>query len=125
MSKHRVLLCLGSNLQQAKHINAAQRMLSDVFDNVRYTRSLWTDPIGISPDRYLNCLATLQTELSYQAVNALLKSMEQQLGRTIEDKAKHIAKIDIDILQYDDTPYHLQDRERNYVKLLLEESNAL
>lgn len=119
MSKHHVILCLGSNVDQAGHISYARRILSEKFDNVCFTRNLWTEPIGDSPSTYLNCLASLETNFSYEGVNNLLKNIEQQLGRTAEDKAKHIVKIDLDILKYDHIFYHLQDWEHDYVKQLI------
>ena len=121
MNKHHVILCLGSNVDQAHHINCARTMISNQFENVCFTRSLWTKPVGPSPSPYLNCLASLETDLSYENVNKVLKGIEQQLGRTAEDKAKHVVIIDLDILKYDHTPYHLQDWERSYVKQLITE----
>lgn len=121
MKKYPVILCLGSNVDQADHIDHARRILSERFDNVRFTRNLWTEPVGPSPARYLNCLAALDTKLSYSDLNSMLKGIEQKMGRNAEDKAKHLVKIDIDILKYDHTPYHLQDWERSYVKKLMKE----
>ena len=121
MNKHSVILCLGSNVDQVDHIDYARRILSERFDNVRFTRNLWTEPVGPSPARYLNCLAALDTKLSYSDLNSMLKGIEQKMGRNAEDKAEHLVKIDIDILKYDHTPYHLQDWERSYVKQLMKE----
>ena len=40
------------------------------------------------------------------------------MGRTAEDRRLGIVRIDLDLLQYDDTRFHLRDWERPYVKLL-------
>ena len=62
-------------------------------------------------------LADLQHSVEH--LNEQLKAIEQQMGRTIEDRQQGIVRIDLDILEYDGTRHHLADWERHYVKLLL------
>ena len=69
--------------------------------------------------RYLNQLATGVTDMEAADLNLRLKEIEQQLGRK-HDKSG-VVTIDIDLLQHDDTRYHLRDWERDYVKDLLVE----
>jgi 2-amino-4-hydroxy-6-hydroxymethyldihydropteridine diphosphokinase len=117
---HKVMLCLASNSQQEQNMEAARRLLTGLLADLHYTSEHWTEPVNSArTDMYLNQLATGTTDLEAEALNLRLKEMEQQLGRK-HDKSG-IVTIDIDLLLYDDTRYHLRDWERNYVKDLLAE----
>ncbi|MBQ6378808.1 MAG: 2-amino-4-hydroxy-6-hydroxymethyldihydropteridine diphosphokinase [Prevotella sp.] len=120
---HSVLLCLASNVEQKRNMEAARILLSELIADFRYTSEHWTEPVTSHGDRhaerYLNQLATGRTELSVEVLNQCLKEIEQQLGRK-HDKSG-VVTIDIDLLLYDETRYHLRDWERNYVKDLLVE----
>ena len=132
---HKVLLCLASNCQQVQNMEAARSLLPELLTDLHYTTEHWTEPVathgdrhpvqtdsaqGASPRvRYLNQLATGTTDLEAEDLNLRLKEIEQQLGRK-HDKSG-VVTIDIDLLQYDDTRYHLRDWERDYVKDLLVE----
>ena len=132
---HKVLLCLASNSQQKQNMEAARSLLSGLLADLHYTTEHWTEPVTTHRDRhpvqtvsaqgacphvlYLNQLATGTTTLEAEDLNLRLKEIEQQLGRK-HDKSG-VVTIDIDLLQYDDTRYHLRDWERDYVKDLLVE----
>lgn len=135
---HKVLLCLASNCQQEQNMEAARSLLSGLLADLHYTTEHWTEPVathgdwlpvqtdsaqGASPHvlrvRYLNQLATGVTDMEAADLNLRLKEIEQQLGRK-HDKSG-VVTIDIDLLQHDDTRYHLRDWERDYVKDLLVE----
>lgn len=120
---HKVLLCLASNCQQEQNMEAARSLLSELLTDLHYTTEHWTDPVATHGDKhavlYLNQLATGTTTLETEDLNLRLKEIEQQLGRK-HDKSG-VVTIDIDLLQYDDTRYHLRDWERDYVKDLLVE----
>jgi 2-amino-4-hydroxy-6-hydroxymethyldihydropteridine diphosphokinase len=118
---HKVMLCLASNSQQERNMEAARRLLSGVLADLHYTSEHWTDPVASHDPRvrYLNQLATGTTALEAEDLNLRLKEIERQLDRK-HDKSG-VVTIDIDLLLYDDTRYHLRDWERDYVKNLLEE----
>ena len=120
---HKVLLCLASNCQQEQNMEAARSLLPGVLTDLHYTTEHWTDPVtsqrACPRVRYLNQLATGTTTLEAEALNQRLKEIEQLLDRK-HDKSG-VVTIDIDLLQYDDTRYHLRDWERDYVKNLLVE----
>lgn len=120
---HSVMLCLASNSQQERNMEAARRLLEGVISGLHFTSEHWTEPVTSHGDRsavkYLNQLATGTTTLEAEALNLRLKEIEQQLDRK-HDKSG-VVTIDIDLLQYDDTRYHLRDWERDYVKNLLVE----
>ena len=52
-------------------------------------------------------------------LNEVLKETEKRLGRTHNEDG--IVTIDLDLLQYDETQYHLRDWSRSYVKNLINE----
>lgn len=120
---HKVLLCLASNSQQKQNMEAARSLLSGLLADLHYTTEHWTDPVtsqrACPHVLYLNQLATGVTDMEAEDLNLRLKEIEQQLGRK-HDKSC-VVTIDIDLLQYDDTRYHLRDWERDYVKDLLVE----
>ena len=90
MSK--VLLCLGSNRDALRHINAAQNMLRRTLGDIRFSQSLWTKPIGTATPSplYLNCLAQADTNLGYPALHQMLKDMERTIGSTPTERKQGI-----------------------------------
>ena len=119
MSK--VLLCLGSNRDALRHIDAAQNMLRRTLGDIRFSQSLWTKPIGTATPSplYLNCLAQADTNLGYPALHQMLKDMERTIGSTPTERKQGIVRIDIDMLLADGQRHHEDDWERPYVKNLL------
>lgn len=114
-----LLLSLGTNNEQVKHMNDAQKYINQVFTKVRYSKCIWTAPIGCGTNLYLNCLAVTSTALSYDKVEEITKDIERRMGRLPKDKREHRVPIDIDILQLGQTIYHDKDWQRHYVKQLL------
>src|SRR3712207_529893 len=101
MDKHQIILGLGTNTQQVYHMEEVRKLLCRRFDEVVFTRSLWTPPIGQDSPLYLNALVYAETSLSYTEAEQVVKQIERTLGRTPEDKLVHRVIIDIDILKYD------------------------
>lgn len=118
---HRVMLCLASNRQQEHYMEEARRRLVEVLGDLHFTREHWTEPVSsaCTGRMYLNQLVTGVTTLDADDLNIRLKNIEELLDRK-HDKSGTVT-IDIDLLQYDDTRYHLHDWERSYVKDLLKE----
>ena len=107
----------------------ARRRLQGVLGDLHFTSEHWTEPVGgtipsLTPTAqegkmYLNQLATGVTTLEVEELNDMLKEIERQLDRKHDGSG--IVTIDIDLLEHDDTRYHLRDWERDYVKELLPE----
>lgn len=121
MNKHSLVIALGTNDAQSHNMAAAKKLLSEALGKVKFTRSMWTLPIGQPSPLYLNALATAQTNLGSNELVGVLKDIERSLGRTPEARAAHKVSIDLDLLQYDNTRFHTEDWERNYVKELINE----
>ena len=117
---HQVILSLAANCDAEKNLPEARLCLEQILAFTFYTDAIWTEPIGCKrKDLYLNQLVKAQTELTYEQLSEQLKAIEQQMGRTREDRQQGIVRMDLDILEYDGTRHHLADWERHYVKLLL------
>lgn len=118
----KIIIVLGSNHEQEKNVGFAMNQLSQNFPGVRFSRLLWTEPIGMeNSPRFVNALAIAFTDLPEPTVVSVLKGIERQCGRTKEEKSQGIVKLDLDLLLYGDTRRKEEDWERDYVKQLLGE----
>ncbi len=118
---HYILLALGSNVAAELHIEQAKARLSAVFPQLRFSRSLITPAIGIVSPPFINCLAEGYCSVPLEGVLVTLKDIEAQMGSVSEEREKGIVKIDIDLLQFDDTKRKADDWSRDYIQLLLNE----
>ena len=118
--QHQIIISLASNENQEANLQAAREQLTQLLSEVHFTSAIWTDPINsIRQEPYLNQLCKAATAFSMNLLNEVLKETEKRLGRTHNEDG--IVKIDLDLLQYDETQYHLRDWSRNYVKNLINE----
>lgn len=121
----KIIISLGSNMLPEYHINQAVCLLRQTFGELIVTRQLWTEPVGMeSSCKFLNMLVMASTAWSMQQVQEELKRIEVLCGRKPEDKAKGIVVVDADLLLYNDKRCHLNDWQRDYVKILMEELEA-
>lgn len=118
---HYILLALGSNVAAELHIEQAKARLSAVFPQLRFSRSLITPAIGIVSPPFINCLAEGYCSVPLEGVLVTLKDIEAQMGSVPEERKKGIVKIDIDLLQFDNTKRKADDWSRDYIQLLLNE----
>lgn len=115
----KILISIGSNYEQESHVKKAKEMLLGKFPGVVFSPGLWTKPIGMESDDFLNLLAVANTQLTLGEVETILKEIENECDRKVFDKAKGIVKIDLDILMYDRLRLHEHDWQRIYIKKLL------
>ncbi len=52
----KTVIALGSNCNQEENISKAQTLLKQRFKNVKFSDTQWTEPIGITSDKFLNCI---------------------------------------------------------------------
>lgn len=122
MNTHHCLICLGSNEGYTLRLAHARKALYHLFPDIRFSEELETEAIGnlfLSP--FSNQLAQFTTFLSAEDTRCILKQIEKDNGRTPEDKAMGIVKLDIDLLVYDAIVLKPEDMERDFVQQLLEE----
>lgn len=115
-----ILLALGSNYEQKRNMRKAKMLLREAFgDSLRFTEDMWTEPIGIDSDRFLNCLGTAKTTLSQAELTDLLKLTERICGDTAELRRRNIIVMDIDLLRFGQTKLHAADWQRAYISRLI------
>ena len=117
----KMVLTLGSNCEQEHNVRYAMERLRECFPGIKFSRILWTEPIGIESDKFVNALAIGYSNITVEDVIKNLKAIERECGRCYEDKAKNIVRLDIDLLQYGELKFREEDWEREYVQLLLKE----
>lgn len=114
-----LILALGSNHNQKGNMAKAKSLLAEAFgDNIKFSDEMWTKPIGIDSDLFLNCVGTASTALSKDEAVALMKSAECACGNTEELRRSGIVEMDVDLLQFGGTKYHQDDWQRDYIKTL-------
>ena len=111
-----IIIALGTNTAQVANMSAARELVAQLLPGLTFTRDLWTAPVGIESDLFLNCLAWGTTSLSYAEARS-----ESQLGAEPSSKAAGIVVIDLDILLFNGRRYHQKDWNRTYIKQLLSE----
>ena len=109
-----VIIALGSNYQQAAHIQWASQRLATLLHDIRFSRRLWTQDIHGTSVYYMNRLAIGTTSLTANALQEALKTIEAETGRCRDN-----VTIDLDLMQYGDQRYHEKDWSRPYVQLLI------
>ena len=108
---------LGSNERTAAQLLAAQSDLRRSFPGIVFSRLVRTAPVGFGfAPHVLQSGGLLTTPLTASQVRECLKKIERDHGRTPDDKARGIVKIDIDLLCYDGEVLKPQDWQRGDVR---------
>ena len=96
-------LSMGSNLgHREENIKSALKMLGQEARILKVSSLYETDPVGYKDQPwFLNCVCSVETDLSPQALLKLAKTIEKSLGRK-PTRRFGPRLIDIDILFYDD-----------------------
>lgn len=102
-------------------MDRAVELLSQVFDTIRFSERLETEPYGslTGSASFLNQVAIAYTSLTAEEVLICLKTMEKEIGRVPEDKSRASIPIDIDLLQWNDTLLKPEDLQRDYIQTIL------
>ncbi len=118
---HRFILALGCNVDHEKNVSRTIKLLRQEFSIDFESRHLWTEPIGIDSDKFLNCIVAGSTTRNKNGLSLLLKDIERQCGRNAQDKANNIIRMDIDMLSYDNLRIHENDWQRDYIQTLIDD----
>lgn len=100
-----ILIGIGSNDHPEHAIRQAEQALRDAFGEVRLSRILRTAPLnGRGPD-YLNAVALVHSNQPPADIIALLKAIENRLGRRRQQPPNAVPRIviDLDLLLAGDT----------------------
>ena len=117
--KAEIIIALGSNTNQQNNIDQACAELKAMLPGLRFTQTLWTDPINMISPKFLNCIAWGTTTLPQDQLQALLKATERHHGDLFELRVQNIVKLDLDLLIYGTERLHLNDWKRPYICKLL------
>jgi len=82
----KIVVALGSNVNQEAHIQQAKALLETTFNDMEFGTSVWTEPIGISSDKFLNVIGVGYTNVNKERTILALKNMEHKCGRRIGER---------------------------------------
>ena len=120
--KKELILALGSNYEQEKSLADAMSRLRDLFGHdIIFSKRMWTEPIGIESEQFLNCLALTHTSHKLEHLYRSIKYLERTCGDRKRARANNLVKIDIDILKYGELKLHEKDWSRYYIKELMKD----
>jgi 2-amino-4-hydroxy-6-hydroxymethyldihydropteridine diphosphokinase len=125
----RAYLSLGSNLgNRQENLDRALKLLSERMRLGKVSSIYDTEPVGkVSQPRFLNLACEVFTRLSAEGLLALVKGIEQKMGRYSRSGEPRI--IDIDIILFGDNTINARDlviphpqmAERSFVLIPLAE----
>ncbi|MBR4533129.1 MAG: 2-amino-4-hydroxy-6-hydroxymethyldihydropteridine diphosphokinase [Bacteroidaceae bacterium] len=124
MSTHKLYIGIGTNLSTAEQVLLwTKRKLSEAFrGEARYSTPVKTDPVNFpSKEKFTNQLVIVETEVPTTFAKPLLKSIERQLGRTEDDAARGVVRLDLDLLWMDGKILRPEEWELPYIKAAREE----
>lgn len=111
-----VILALGANVSAEANIANALGLLQEHLSSIRHTQPIWTTPIGLQTENFLNCIVQGQCDMAYEELHKLTKEIERECGDTAEKRKNSEIAMDIDILLHCGKKYHRQDWKRQYIK---------
>ncbi len=97
-----VFLDIGSNIDREVNIQSCVDQLRTDFEGVVFSKAYESEAFGFEGDPFINLSAKLDTDLSFDKLNAYLKTLENKHARK-RDNDKFIDRtLDVDILLYGD-----------------------
>lgn len=94
----RVYLSLGSNIDRENHIKAGLLALESQFGALTLSPVYESESVGFEGDAFYNLVVALDTELSVGQINAAVKKIEDENGRSRTGPRFSSRTLDIDIL---------------------------
>ena len=106
--KETVFISIGSNLYAEKNILLVKDHLDLLFD-VTYSSIYKTPAEGFVGEDFLNRVCKFETEMNPYEIRRILKEIEKDMGRTIDQKGMSNRVIDLDLILYGD--FEINDLE--------------
>ena len=106
--KETVFISIGSNLYAEKNISLVKDHLDLLFD-VTYSSIYKTPAEGFVGEDFLNRVCKFETEMNPYEVRRILKEIEKDMGRTIDQKGMSNRVIALDLILYGD--FEINDLE--------------
>lgn len=111
------IVAIGSNKLRTNNMQFARQQLMKHFPGIRFSAEEETMPIGNIPmASFSNQMAVFNTEWKVEEVKRLLKEIEKQAGRTIEEKQQGVIRLDIDLLIADNVVLKPADMKYDYIQ---------
>ena len=101
MSGAHVSISLGSNIDREHNIRRAVDRLRDVFGDLVVSPVYETEAFGFDGDDFYNLVVCVETGHDVHAVAAILKDIEDGIGRDRSQPKFSARSIDLDLLTYD------------------------
>lgn len=121
MDSKRVILALGTNVNQERNMKQVMRLLADSWPDMKFTSQKWTQPISMASDLFYNCMAYTKVEETLEELTEKVKNMERICGDTRAERLLNRIQMDIDILLYGDNKLHIDDWQRDYIQEFMNE----
>lgn len=96
----KAVISLGSNTRQQDNISKAKTLLRAAYPDITFTPEVWTDPVGVPTDRYLNCLGRFHASGGKEKVAESLRLIERKMGDSHANHLRHVVLIDLDLISY-------------------------
>jgi 2-amino-4-hydroxy-6-hydroxymethyldihydropteridine diphosphokinase len=113
------ILALGTNDNQEMNMFLAEHLLKKMLPKIVFTRPIWTKPIDLTSDNFLNEMAFGYTSHGTSQMERAIKHIERKCGCIKGERTKGVVRMDIDILLIGNEKYHVADWDRDYIKQLL------
>lgn len=116
------IISLGSNEEREKNLSLARKRLEELFPDICFSNEEETLPVRFHRmNMFSNQLACFVSDANDTEIISRLKTIEEEAGRTMQEKAKEIVRLDIDLLSCDGKVYKYDDWNRDYVQRGLEQ----
>lgn len=110
-------LGIGSNVNKEQNIERAGKLLRARFVSIQFSSPMLTTPIDcLSDEPFLNQVALIHCDQTPEQITAILKLIEQEIGRRPEDKLRGQIPIDIDLICWNEQILKPKDWDRTYIK---------
>ena len=115
-----IIISIGSNYNQKENISFAKQKLTGMLgEQTSFTRDMWTVPVGIQSEKFINCICISTTRHTLLQLTKAFKQLEKKCERSKKNDLISKIPLDIDILLYGNQRYHEKDWERQYIQELL------
>jgi 2-amino-4-hydroxy-6-hydroxymethyldihydropteridine diphosphokinase len=117
-----VIVGLGSNINPEQNIKMAKAILIGKYRVIALSRFIVTKAIAMpgQPD-FLNGAVLLQTDLTFEALNAELKTIEMEMGRPSRHEKHEPRTIDLDILVFNRVVMDSNVSQRDFLQKFISE----
>jgi 2-amino-4-hydroxy-6-hydroxymethyldihydropteridine diphosphokinase len=102
MTKARIYIGVGSNIDPEDNISSGITSLNENFGKLTLSSTYATEPIGFTGDEFYNLVVGCDTVESLDATVKVLKRIEADHGRRHDEEKYSSRMLDLDLLTYDD-----------------------